>query len=124
MATELDRLSAKGFNRSASLLDLDTGRKYELPSKEVFTIGRKDSVDSNCKADIQIETKDKHMHRTHIEIKREEREGGCVYYVRVISKNPIIIDGIILKKDEEPHPLVKNQVIRFPYAKLRIVEST
>lgn len=114
--------SSDGFINPAKLLDLDTGRVYPLPPEVgAYSIGRKDN-DSN--ADIQIETKDNYMSRVHVEIE-VKKDKDKYYYGIGLSKdarNPIIIDGRIVKTPNETIPLEKNQVIRLPYIKLRIIE--
>lgn len=123
--TEIDNLSnPKGFNNPATLVDLDTGKKYTIPSEPgEYSIGRKDN---DSTAIIQIETKDKYMSKTHIGIRVQKTNNLFVYDFRIYknAKNPIILDGRLLTyKGNDYIPLDKNQVIRFPYVKLRLIDD-
>lgn len=115
-------ISSGDFVKPAKLLDLDTGRVYSLPTEVgAYSIGRNDN---DSKADIQIETKDKYMSRLHIGIEVKKWNDRYTYHIclRKEANNPIIIDGRIVKTPNETIPLEKNQVIRLPFVKLRIIE--
>lgn len=116
-------ISSGGFIKPARLLDLDTGKKYIIPTEDgAYSIGRNDN---ESKADIKIETKDKHMSRIHIGIIVKKWNDKYFYHIclKEEAKNPIIIDGRIVNTPNETIPLERNQVIRLPYVKLRIIEE-
>lgn len=115
--------SSDGFINPAKLLDLDTGIEYDLPEEEgVYSIGRNDN---DSEADIKIKTNDKYMSRVHIGIEVKKWNDKYTYRIclRKGARNPIIIDGRIIKSIDGTIPLEKNQVIRLPYVKLRIIEK-
>ena len=76
------------------LVDMTSGASYNL-SLGKNTIGRKATT---SQATVQIETSDRYMSRVHAEI----RFDGRFHFFRVLTeKNPTLVNGQVVRKDEE-----------------------
>lgn len=88
-------------NQTCALLDLSSGKKYELKEGNNI-IGRK-TYKSPSKATVPIETEDKGLSRVHCNINVMRGNDGFfhTYISNAENKNPTYINSSYLKNDDE-----------------------